>query len=107
VSTIATTVRMSTSLAAMYDRLADVTGRSRNHLMQEALEQYAATEGWQIEQVRATLARLQAGTLHTIPGDQVVSEYLSKGWMTTDGLDEARQRYGVPIREQREIREQG
>ena len=98
--TIATTIRLSADLAATYDRLADATGRSRNHLMQEALEQYAATEGWQIEQVRATLARLRAGTMRTIPGDQVVDEYVSRGWITREGLDEARERYGVSAREQ-------
>ncbi len=97
--TVATTIRISDDLAATYDRLSDATGRSRNHLMQEALEQYAATEGWQIEQVRATLARLQAGTLGTVPGEQVIAEYLAKGWITQDGLNEARERYGVPTRE--------
>ena len=95
-STVATTIRISDGLAATYDRLAEATGRSRNHLMHEALEQYAVTEGWQIEQVRATLARLQDGTLRAVPGEQVVDEYLAKGWMTREGLDEARRRYGVP-----------
>lgn len=98
--TVATTIRISDDLAATYDRLAEATGRSRNHLMQEALEHYATTEGWQIEQVRATLARLQTGALHMISGEQVISEYLSKGWITQDGLNEARQRYGVPTRDQ-------
>jgi RHH-type rel operon transcriptional repressor/antitoxin RelB len=99
-ATIATTIRISDDLAATYDRLADATGRSRNYLMQEALEHYAALEGWQIEQVRATLVRLQAGALTTIPGERVIDEYLSKGWMTQEGLNEARQRYGAPSREQ-------
>lgn len=98
--TVATTIRISNELAVTYERLVEATGRSRNHLMHEALEQYAATEGWQIEQVRATLARLQAGTLQTIPGERVLDEYLAKGWVTRDGLSEARQRYGVAEREQ-------
>jgi predicted transcriptional regulator len=97
--TIATTIRISDELAATYNRLADATGRSRNHLMQEALEQYAATEGWQIEQVRATLARPEAGTLQTTPGEQVIASYLSRGWITQEGLNEARERYGLPSRE--------
>jgi RHH-type transcriptional regulator, rel operon repressor / antitoxin RelB len=96
--TVATTIRIPDDLAATYDRLAAATGRSRNYLMQEALEHYAATEGWQIEQARATLARLEAGTLQTIPGEKVVEEYLSKGWLTQDSLDEARERYGLPQR---------
>lgn len=99
--TVATTIRISDDLAATYDRLAEATGRSRNRLMHEALEQYAVTEGWQIEQVRATLTRLQEGTLRAVPGEQVVEEYLSKGWMTQEGLAEARLRYGVPTEEQR------
>ena len=99
-ATVTITVRIPDDLASTYDRLAEVTGRSRNHLMQEALEQYAGTEGWQIEQVRATLSRLHAGTLHATPGEEVIAEYLSGGWITQDGLNEARQRYGVPAREQ-------
>jgi predicted transcriptional regulator len=99
VSTVTTTIRIPGELAAAYDRLAEATGRSRNHLMQEALEQYAATEGWQVEQVRATLARLEAGTLQTTPGERVVADYLARGWITQQGLNEARERYGVPTRE--------
>jgi predicted transcriptional regulator len=98
--TVVTTIRISEDLASSYDRLADATGRSRNHLMQEALEHYASTEGWQIEQVRATLSRLQDGTLRTIPGDQIRAEYLAKGWITQEGLHEARDHYGVAPQEQ-------
>jgi predicted transcriptional regulator len=98
--TVVTTIRIPEDLASTYDRLADATGRSRNHLMQEALEQYASTEGWQIEQVRATLGRLQDETLQTIPGEQIIAEYLAKGWITQEGLNEARGRYGVAPREQ-------
>ncbi len=78
-STVATTIRISEDLVSVYDRLAEETGRSRDHLIEEVLRNHVSVESWQIEQVRDTLARLQAGTLHTIPGEQVVSEYLAKG----------------------------
>lgn len=45
-------------------------------------------------------SHLQAGTLHIMPGEEVIGEYLARGWITQDGLDEARRRYGVPTRNQ-------
>ena len=63
--------------------------------MAEALERYAAREGWQIEQTRATLAALEAGTLETIDLDDLIAEDLAAGELTQEDLDEAYTRYGV------------
>jgi len=98
-STFVTTIRIAEDLASIYDRLAEATGRSREHLIEEALRDYASAEIWQLEQVRETLARLQVGTRHMIPGQHVVGGYLAKGWMTQEGLNEARQHDGAPARE--------
>ncbi len=94
---VAQSIRIEPELLDVYDQLAEATGRTRNHLFIEALKRYAATEGWQIQQVRATLARLEAGTLATVPGEQVVADLLSRGRLTQDALDDARSRYGVPV----------
>lgn len=61
-------------------------GEAGSLLFVEALPQYAATEGWQIQQVRATLARLDAGILAIIPGEQVVADLLSRGRVTQEAL---------------------
>ena len=56
---------------------------------------YAAREGWQIEQTRATVAALEAGTLETIDLDDLIAEDLAAGELTQEDLDEAYTRYGV------------
>jgi RHH-type transcriptional regulator, rel operon repressor / antitoxin RelB len=94
-STVATTIRIPASLQERYDQLARATGRTRNYLMAEALERYAAREGWQIEQTRATLAALEVGTLETIDLDDLIAEDLAAGEITQEDLDEAYARYGV------------
>jgi predicted transcriptional regulator len=94
-ATVATTVRIPARLQEQYDQLAQATGRTRNYLMTKALERYAAHEGWQVEQTRATLARLEAGTLETVDLDDVIAEDLLSGDITQDDLDEAYTRYGV------------
>ena len=63
--------------------------------MIEALERYAAREGWQIEQTRATLAALEASTLETIDLDDLIGEDLAVGEITQEDLDEAYARYAV------------
>ncbi|HVA89098.1 MAG TPA: hypothetical protein VNL71_04575 [Chloroflexota bacterium] len=63
--------------------------------MDDSNKSYAATEGWQIQQVRATLARMDAGTLTIIPGEQVVADLLTRGRLTEAALDEARTGLGL------------
>ncbi len=63
--------------------------------MRRGVKKYASAETWKLEQVGETLARLQNGMLHTIPGQHVVGECLAKEWMTQEGLDEARKQYGA------------
>jgi predicted transcriptional regulator len=94
-STVATTIRIPASLQERYDQLARATGRTRNHLMAEALERYAAREGRQVEQTCATLAALEAGTLETIDRDDLIAEDLAAGEIMQEHLDEAYARYGV------------
>jgi predicted transcriptional regulator len=93
--TVATTIRITDSLQERYDQLAQATGRTRNYLMAEALERYAAREGWQIEQTRASLAALEAGAVETTDLDDLIAEDLASGEITQEDLDEAYTRYGV------------
>ncbi len=93
--TVATTIRIPDGLQERYDQLAKATGRTRNYLMTEALERYATREGWQIEQTRASLAKLEAGELETVDLDDLIAEDVASGEMTQEDLDEAYARYGV------------
>ncbi len=94
-ATVTTTIRISDGLQERYDRLAQATGRTRGDLMAEALERYAAREGWQIEQTRASLTKLEAGELETVDLDDLIAEDVTSGEITPKDLDEASARYGV------------
>ena len=95
-ATIATTIRIPQDLQDRYDHLAQATGHTPEHLMAEALERYAAREGWQIEQTRASLTALEAGALETTDLDDLIAEDVASGEITREDLDEAYTRYGVP-----------
>ncbi|HWE63467.1 MAG TPA: CopG family ribbon-helix-helix protein [Chloroflexota bacterium] len=95
-NTVPTSVRLPEDLVARYTRLAETTGRTRNFLMQEALEHYIEQEEWQLAQVDEVLAALDAGTLETVSGEELIAQLLSEGKITTDGLNEAYHRCGLP-----------
>ncbi len=94
-ATIATTIRITEDLQDRYNQLAQATGHTREYLMAEALERYAAREGWQIKQTRASLATLEAGALDTTDLDDLIAKDLASGEITQEDLDEAYTRYGV------------
>jgi predicted transcriptional regulator len=94
-TTVATTVRIPDTLQKRYDELSQATGRSRNYLMAEALARYVTHKGWLIEQTRASLTRLEAGTLETVDLDYLIAEDLAAGVINSDDLREAEIRYGV------------
>lgn len=91
-----TTLRMPPDLEQQYDDLAAATGRTRSFLMMEALRRYAETEGWQITQVRRTLDRVERGEESFIPGPEALADFLARGWLTQESLDEARAFYDRP-----------
>lgn len=94
--TVPTSVRLPEDLIARYTRLAEATGRTRSFLMQEALEHYIEQEEWQLAQVDEVLAELDAGTLETISGEELIAQLLAEGKITQEGLNEAYRRYGLP-----------
>ena len=94
--TVPTSVRLPEDLLARYTRLAEATGRTRSFLMQEALEHYIEQEEWQLAQIDQTLAELDAGSLETISGEELIAQLLAEGKITQKGLNEAYHRYGLP-----------
>jgi predicted transcriptional regulator len=95
-NTVPTSVRLPEDLVGRYTKLAEATGRTRNFLMQEALEQYIEQEEWQLTQVDEVLAELDAGTLDTVSGEDVIAQLLAEGKISTSSLNEAYRRYGLP-----------
>lgn len=57
------TVRASSELVAELDALAAATDRSRNYIVVQALRQYVAVNGWQMERIREGLADAAAGNV--------------------------------------------
>lgn len=82
-----TSIRIPDALRAQYDELAIATGRTRNYLMTEALERYAAEERWQLARVEEGLR--DADAENVIPHEQVGADWLARGLMTQEGLDRA------------------
>lgn len=95
-ATVAQSIRVDEDLVAVYDQLAEATGRPRNQLYVEALRRYAQVEGWQIAEVRRTLAGLDDGTIGTVDGDEVVARLLARGRVTQATLAEAEEHYSIP-----------
>ena len=96
-ATIPQSIRVDEDLVRFYIQLAEATGQSRNQLFVEALRLYARTEGWQITEVRRTLAGLEAGTVETVDGDDVVARFLASGRITHEELAAAEGRSGIPL----------
>ncbi len=95
-TTVAQSIRVDEDLVGIYDQLAEATGRPRNQLFVEALRRYAQTEGWQITEVRRTLAGLEDGVIGTVDGEEVVSRFLAAGRLTREELTAAEERYAIP-----------
>jgi len=65
-------VRMSTTTKGALEALAQATGRSKNHHVLEALKRYLAEQSWQIAEIQAGIADLDAG--RSVPQAQVAAE---------------------------------
>lgn len=56
-----TSIRLPDELRGKIERLAQATGRGKNFLMQEAIEQYVENEAWQVAQIEEGLRADDAG----------------------------------------------
>lgn len=64
----AATIRLDDTVLARLDGLAQSSGRSRSHVIQEALARYREYETWFAAEVQAGLAEADAGDFAT--GDE-------------------------------------
>ena len=73
------TVRATKAVVAKIDALATATDRSRNYIVNQALEQYLAANTWQIERINAGVTAAKEG--HVRPAENVFSDIAAKhGW---------------------------
>lgn len=68
-----------TAKVAEIDALAAAMDRSRNDVVNEAIEQYLAANAWQIERIKEGIAATREG--RTLPADDLFAAIAAKhGW---------------------------
>lgn len=73
------TIRATKDVVEGIDQLASAMDRSRNYVINQALEQYLETNAWQIERIKAGIAAAREGLVH--PAEEVFDEIAAKyGW---------------------------
>lgn len=72
-------ITIRTDKVAAIDALASAMERSRNYIVNQAIEQYLDANAWQIERITSGIAAAREGKV--IPADQVFSGIAAKhGW---------------------------
>lgn len=78
-STEPMTVRAAQDLVSGIDAIAAATDRSRNYVVNQALQQYLESNRWQIERIEAGLAAAKDGRVRG--ADEVFAKIAAKhGW---------------------------
>ncbi|WP_189042969.1 CopG family ribbon-helix-helix protein [Aliidongia dinghuensis] len=73
------TVHAEKETVAEIDALAAATDRSRDDIVNQALQQYLETNAWQVERIREGIAAADAGRVR--PADDVFARISAKhGW---------------------------
>lgn len=72
-------ITIRTAKVAEIDALAAAMDRSRNYIVNQAIEQYLEANAWQIERIREGIAAARDG--RTVPADDVFAGIAAKhGW---------------------------
>lgn len=73
------TVRTAKTTVERIDALAASMDRSRNYLVNQAIDQYLEANAWQVERIKAGLADAEAGRIE--PADEVFDAIAARhGW---------------------------
>jgi len=84
------------NLVARYSRLSQISGRTPEVLVREALETYIEREEWKLEEVDTVTAEMEAGTLETISSEDLIDRLLAEGKVSRASLNEAYRARGLP-----------
>jgi predicted transcriptional regulator len=79
--TVTFSVRLPTTRKEQLEALAKSTGRSANHLANEAIASYVDANAWQVEEIRKAVAKADAGGPF-VPHEQVAP------WLESWGTDD-------------------
>lgn len=78
-STAPITVRTDKQMVNAIDALAGAMDRSRNYVVNQAIQQYLDANAWQVERIKEGVADAKAGRV--FPADEVLAEIAAKhGW---------------------------
>lgn len=83
-----TSVRLPESMREHYDELARMTGKTRNALIVEAMEQYIDREMREIALVQEGIAQVETGETRSL--DEVVERFIARGMFTREELERDR-----------------
>ena len=73
------TIRTAKETINEIDALASAMDRSRNYVVNQALQQYLESNAWQVERIKAGLAAAKEGRVR--PADTVLADIAAKhGW---------------------------
>jgi len=73
------TIRAAKEMVSEIDALAAAMDRSRNYVVNQALQQYLDANAWQIERIKAGIAAAREGRVR--PADDVFTDIAEKhGW---------------------------
>ena len=73
------TIRTDKQMVNAIDALAGAMDRSRNYVVNQAIQQYLDANAWQVERIKEGLADAKAGRV--FPADEVLAEIAAKhGW---------------------------
>ena len=73
------TIRTDKQIVNAIDALAGAMDRSRNYVVNQAIQQYLDANAWQVERIKEGLADAKAGRV--FPADEVLAEIAAKhGW---------------------------
>lgn len=73
------TVRTDKHTVSAIDALAGAMDRSRNYVVNQAIQQYLDTNAWQVERIKAGMAAARKGKVR--PADAVLADIAAKhGW---------------------------
>ncbi|MEN6534282.1 MAG: ribbon-helix-helix protein, CopG family [Bryobacteraceae bacterium] len=72
-------ITIRTAKVSEIDALANAMDRSRNYIVNQAIEQYLEVNAWQMERIAAGIEAAQAGKV--LPADEVFAGIAAKhGW---------------------------
>ena len=80
-----TSLRLPAEMRERYEALARITGRTRNGLMIEAMEQFIERQMSEIALIQEGIRQLDAG--EGIAHDDVVARLISKGMLSAEFLE--------------------